>query len=393
MIIVHVVPYFHASFGYQENHLVHLQAQRGHQVYVITSNLLTPWPSVPISAALDADKDLAARGVTVHRLPALLEASRRPFMPTLPRLLVSLQPDYVHVHGYFTLHCLQVATLRNRLHATLVVDDHMAFIASRHPFARLAHLLCRLFCTPLLAPRYDAIVAVTKESKAFMVERYGLRPEDVLIIPLGVDTSLFTPSSELRRIVRHQLRVGEHEILAVYTGKHDRYKDPLLALKAAEYLWAERVPLRFLFLGHKEPRYFSQFLRYAKLRDLEHRLILKDPVPATELPKFFNASDFAVWPAECSMSALEAMSCGCPVILPDLPANRERLEGGGGLLFRPGDVQDLAHCMRRLSSSPDLRSHLGHRARQYASSLSWESVCNKFLSLDKRLNTDAGRAD
>jgi len=58
---------------------------------------------------------------------------------------------------------------------------------------------------------------------------------------------------------------------------------------------------------------------------------------------------------ECApMTVIEAFACGLPVIGSNLGAVREFVEDGRtGLLFRPGDAEDLARQVRWIIEHPD----------------------------------------
>jgi len=379
--IAHVTAYFHGAFGYQENQLALCQAARGHRVHVLCSSRLTPWHSVPLDTAARWDQLCASQGVIVHRLPTLIELRRRPMMRGLIATLRHIRPTFIHVHGFLTLHTLVVALKVRSIGSIAVVDDHMAYVASRAPLAPLAHALCRPSITPLILRTYSSVVAVSEEAKAFMTHRYGIPPARIRVIPLGVNTSVFYPSQHKRLRFRATSGIDEGELLVVYSGKHDRHKDPLLLLRAAVMLWRAGLRFRVILVGPREPNYFSSLAAYLREHHLEDRVLLHDVVPWKQLADYYNAADVAVWPCEASMSALDALACACPVILPDLPTNRERTRSGGGLLFASGDVADLARALHRLLTDHELRKTCSARACTYARSLSWDAISERFLAL------------
>jgi len=70
-----------------------------------------------------------------------------------------------------------------------------------------------------------------------------------------------------------------------------------------------------------------------------------------DLPGILGGSDVYVssslWDGT-SVSLLEAMACGIVPVVSDIPANSALIKDGrNGLLFRPGDAQGLAGCIRR----------------------------------------------
>ena len=71
------------------------------------------------------------------------------------------------------------------------------------------------------------------------------------------------------------------------------------------------------------------------------------------------------WYENCSMSVLEAMAYGKPVIGARIGGIPEQIrDGQDGLLFEPGNADALAHCMDRLTVDPALTVQMGQSARQ-----------------------------
>jgi glycosyltransferase involved in cell wall biosynthesis len=269
-----------------------------------------------------------------------------------------------------------MARSKRELGFRLIIDDHMLFIASKAALASVVHWIMRKGLTNYIASRADKLVAVTRETAEFMISEYGLPADRLSIIPLGVDTSMFYASFDLRRTTRRALSIPEDGILCVCTGKMDRVKDPILALKAAHVLWQRGLEFHLLFIGAAEPAYEESMRKYIRKHSLEALTSIKPSVPTQDLAGIFNAADLAVWATNCSMSSLEAMACGCPVVVPDLPANLDRLEGGGGLAFPNGEMGRLGETMADLIQDPDRRRAISASARAYARGFDW-SVINE----------------
>ncbi len=78
-----------------------------------------------------------------------------------------------------------------------------------------------------------------------------------------------------------------------------------------------------------------------------------------------------------SQAAVQGMLTGLPLIVSDLPILKEKLDQGGGLIFR--DVNGLMDAMRRLAGDAPLRRRLGAQGRQTAlARYVWDT--RKFMS-------------
>lgn len=67
-----------------------------------------------------------------------------------------------------------------------------------------------------------------------------------------------------------------------------------------------------------------------------------------------------------SVSMLEAMACGLPVVASELPANREWLDAASGLLVPSRDASALAAALLRLVDEPTFARTQGRRNREVA---------------------------
>lgn len=67
-----------------------------------------------------------------------------------------------------------------------------------------------------------------------------------------------------------------------------------------------------------------------------------------------------------SVSVLESMACGLPVVASELPANRQWLDADAGVLVPPRDVDALAAALLRLHDDPALAKAQGERNRRWA---------------------------
>jgi glycosyltransferase involved in cell wall biosynthesis len=92
-------------------------------------------------------------------------------------------------------------------------------------------------------------------------------------------------------------------------------------------------------------------------------------IPSGELFEVMKRARFAVLPSICyenfPVTAVEAYACGVPVVASDLGAMKEIvIHGRTGLLFRPGDADDLAAKVSFAWTNSGYLAGLGRSARQ-----------------------------
>jgi glycosyltransferase involved in cell wall biosynthesis len=98
----------------------------------------------------------------------------------------------------------------------------------------------------------------------------------------------------------------------------------------------------------------------------------------TVLQELYSNALAFVLPSEIeglSVALLEAMAHGLPVIVSDIPENRELVDECGGYLFPTGNVARLAHVMQTLLANRDGAERMGERARaSVRKNFDWERV-------------------
>lgn len=87
-----------------------------------------------------------------------------------------------------------------------------------------------------------------------------------------------------------------------------------------------------------------------------------------EMPALYQDSDILFFPTlreGLSLSVLEAMACGLPVVATRCSSLPEQIEHGrGGFLFEPGNRQQMRDYLERLIRNPGLRAEMGAYNRE-----------------------------
>jgi glycosyltransferase involved in cell wall biosynthesis len=92
-------------------------------------------------------------------------------------------------------------------------------------------------------------------------------------------------------------------------------------------------------------------------------------LPPSDVRQMLREARFVVVPSRCEenapLAAVEALSEGRPLVVPNAGGLPELVEASGGRVYAPGDVHDLAQTIRCLIDDGELCRTLGHGALQY----------------------------
>jgi glycosyltransferase involved in cell wall biosynthesis len=124
-------------------------------------------------------------------------------------------------------------------------------------------------------------------------------------------------------------------------------------------------------LGLKKDVVFTNYIDEGALRSLY------DHASVFVYPSFYEG--FGIPP-------LEAMTCGVPALISDIPPLRE-VAGDAALFFPPEDHEALTYELGRILSSGSLRQEMKKKSLQRAEAFSWKKVASETIrTYEKALN-------
>lgn len=185
---------------------------------------------------------------------------------------------------------------------------------------------------------------------------YGTGPEKIHVIRYpGVDLARFRRSS--KEEARSRLRTGDRRIVLCPRGLGGFLNSDVI-VEAAVRVVAACPETLFLFLsgnGGEEER--EKHARRASELGIDGNCRFEGQVPWESMPQYYAASDVMVSVSQNDSlpnCMLEAMGCGVPVIMGDIPPIREWVSDGvNGLLVPPRDPAALAEAVLRVFGDPD----------------------------------------
>lgn len=188
---------------------------------------------------------------------------------------------------------------------------------------------------------------------------YGVNPDKTVVFPWGVDLEQFKPSAANRPSSAFTLFCNR--------SWEPRYGVDVLArafVKVAQE--KENVDLILLGGGSQGNR-IRQILLNGGVMD---RVTFGGQVSQTDLPRWYHMADLYLSPSHVdgsSVSLMEALACGLPALVSDIPANQEWVsEGENGWLFPDGDSNALAAKILAAMSQREKLAEMGRIGRRSA---------------------------
>ncbi len=217
------------------------------------------------------------------------------------------------------------------------------------------------------ATAFFAVGHVVAEKAVESVFDLRGRPTDVIL--RGFDLERYRPlAQDERAAIREELGFEREAIVLGHTGAFKLEKNHTLLVEIAAVLRREGLPVHLLLCG-------EGYLRQEVLQQCAERDVpVLAPGVVEGITRYYNAMDAFVLPSSregLSGSLIEAQACGIPVIVSDLPENREALAPVyRDLMFQPdgaGVATAVSAFRRWLSWSA------GHRASAIQDGLAYVS--------------------
>jgi D-inositol-3-phosphate glycosyltransferase len=331
--------------------------------------------------------DAAMRGIGLAEFARYVARLRRFVRDSFGRFDVFLEKSWIlsgHLSAYGLSRGIPGVPVEN------VVPS-----GARHVGAGLAKRLRVEIGRRLAGPalrRVPVVLAETEQLKAQIVEVWGVAPDRVAVVPLGVDRELFRPRDQTE--ARRALGLGLDRTILLYVGVLDETHtldgivDALLTRRPAG------VELHVLGDGPRRAAYAE------KASTSGGTVILHGRVPHTAVPIWIAAADLCLAPYEprafatgalgySTMKVPEYLSVGRPVAGSPSARMRELLRDGELGFEVPGDAASWCAFLDRLPNRERLAA-MGRAALRHPPP-SWDDTARGYRAACERALASLGR--
>ncbi len=203
-------------------------------------------------------------------------------------------------------------------------------------------------------------IAVSNATKQLAAEQLKVDKNKIDVVYNGVDTNFFTPPA------KEEIETKYRNPTVVYVGRLVSKKGIHILIKAMPKVLRNFPDAKFLFVGGGNIPLYQQIIRSMGIP--EKNFSFTGHLGYYERPKIIREATVSVNPSffeNCSLSILEAMSCGSATVASDAGGNPEIIESGkNGLLAPAFDHERLGKCIISLLENENLNKAFGRAARR-----------------------------
>lgn len=385
MRIVHVAIRFPPAEGGGEQVVYNLakeQVKIGHEVYVITTNLMK---EVPREVDKTLPKKEVMNGINVIRMKTYPTG-----LPVwgygsvffgLKKLLNELGPDIVHTHSYGYFHSDLLARRRKKSGWKLVMTSH-GFTPGRGFFRHIKKLYDKTVGKRTVK-NLDAGIAISKEDKKIFE---SLGTKNVYVIPNCIELSKFEKLPE-KNSFKKKYNVNGKMILNV--SRLSKIKGHAFLIEAFSRIVKE-FPYTTLVIVGEDWGELMHLKKLVKRFNLDDRVVFTGKIPEKDLLGAYSSADvFGLCSIEepFGIVLLEAMACGIPIVSTNRGGPPEVL-GECGVLVEP-NINGIHDGIIRILRDEKLREKLIICGKKRVFDFTWERSTEKTIKvykdvLDKR---------
>lgn len=219
------------------------------------------------------------------------------------------------------------------------------------------------FALPILGKTAAKIFTDSHFSEVELIKHCGLSQEKIAVVPLGAD-HMVRLRPDYNVFAKH--RIGDKPyILAV--SSLSPHKNFMRLMQAFNLFRSENIDI--IVAGGANPKIFSNTHSFSD----QHNVRFIGYVSDGELRALYERAYCFVYPSlyeGFGLPPLEAMACGCPVVVSDAASLKEAC-GAAALYCDPESHEDIADKIGSLLADADLREKLHRDGENWATGFRW----------------------
>jgi glycosyltransferase involved in cell wall biosynthesis len=227
----------------------------------------------------------------------------------------------------------------------------------------------------LIVKHSDVVIAPTNFIRTYALS-LAVKPENIYVIPNGVDTQLFdgkgAPDARLK------LNLNKEKV-CLYFGRLDEWAGVRILREISNIFELQKPDVKFLIVGRGNSE-----------TEFPPNAVMVGEVPYHEIPKIISIADVILVPfpenevshAASPLKLFEAMAMGKSVIASRVSGIRDVIKDGqNGLLVSPAKPEEWVEAVQTVLNSKSMQRRLGRNAEESVKRYDWNVLASQFESI------------
>jgi len=263
-------------------------------------------------------------------------------VPRIRRIIKQFRPDLVFAAYIISNGLSAVLSFKGPLVVTAVGTDVLEQTRRKGLKRLMGAMLLRFICR-----RADMVHCLSQQIQNTLTD-LGVPASKIIQQPIGVDAEVFHPAPDAPRAEAVRL---------ITIRKHEPVYDNASIIDALALLKDKGKSFHCTFAG--DGTLFEKHKERAKNAALDDYVTFLGNLPHEQLPDLFRRGDIYISATHSdgtSAALLEGMATGLMPVVSQIPANEPWIVNGEtGLLFEPGNPDQLAKALERAMDDAELR--------------------------------------
>jgi glycosyltransferase involved in cell wall biosynthesis len=232
------------------------------------------------------------------------------------------------------------------------------------------------------------IITVSDFTKQEIIDFYRTNPSKMVVVHNGYNNELYKKISDDQKIDKVRQKYGLNFSFLLCVGRMEKKKNIPLLIEAFALLKEKHPEIKekLLFIG--QAGYGYDQIKYAiEEYNLNSEVVTLGWVDEADMPYIHNTARAFVFPSRhegFGIPVLQALACGLPTAVSDIPVLRE-VAGEAVLYFDKDDRYDMAEKLYALLTDTELRKKLAIAGREQAKHFSWKKCALETLEVLKKV--------
>ncbi len=228
------------------------------------------------------------------------------------------------------------------------------------------------------------IITVSHFTKQEILSLYPKTKETkIKVVHNGYNDALYQANVHSEKIADVLIKYGLEQPYFLYVGRLEKKKNTPALIEALAILHEDHPEIKIKLVLSGDASFGYDEVKYAiEEFDLEREVMMPGWITEADLPYLFHGATAFIFPSKhegFGIPVLQALACGLPTAVSDIPVLRE-IASDAVLYFNQNDKRLIAAAMAQIATDGNLRQILKEKGLARAKEFSWKKCATETLS-------------